>query len=369
MSKSSFLTITQQVAQHLRAEIFRGRWSGTMPGKPFLVAELEINHKTVDAALRLLEDEGLLVSQGAGRKRQIVLPADGGALPRLRIGMMLWNESDRGWSYMVDLQHRLTKAGHTLVAPRKTLIGLKMDAARVARLVEQTEADAWIVVAGSQDVLQWFAKQKFPTFALFGRFQDLPIAAVGAAKAPACVKVTKSLIELGHRRIVMLLRRHHRLPQPTPFVSVFLDTLKSHGIPISPFCLPDWEETPAGFQECLKALFRVTPPSALIVDELRLYLAICHFLVARGLRVPRDVSLVCIDNDADLEWCVPTIARVHTDLSKMSRPVLRWADNVSQGKIDIRQTAIKIEYVPGGTVGPALLQSVVLAPGNRDPGL
>ena len=33
--------------------------------------------------------------------------------------------------------------------------------------------------------------------------------------------------------------------------------------------------------------------------------------------------------------------------------IVRWANNVSQGKEDQRQTLTKIEFVEAGTIGPA----------------
>jgi hypothetical protein len=42
---------------------------------------------------------------------------------------------------------------------------MEMNVGRVARLVAGTEADAWIVSAGSHDVLEWFAAQAVPAFA------------------------------------------------------------------------------------------------------------------------------------------------------------------------------------------------------------
>ena len=52
-----------------------------------------------------------------------------------------------------------------------------MDAGRVSRFVRKTKADAWIVCAGSREVLEWFSAQPVPAFALFGRRDGLPIAA------------------------------------------------------------------------------------------------------------------------------------------------------------------------------------------------
>ena len=169
----------------------------------------------------------------------------------------------------------------------------------------------------------------------------------------ALVKATRSLIDLGHSRIVLLLRRQHRLPTPAISATAFLSTLEAHGIPTSPFNLPDWEETAEGFQECLAALFKVTPPTAMFLDESHHFVAACHFLATRGLRVPRDVSLICMDSDPVIDWCIPAIARIRLEFKNVVRHILSWANNISQGKRDVRKHFFQGEYVPGGTVGPA----------------
>ena len=76
MQPLTVLTAAEQVAEHLRRELLRGGWSGTMPGVNPLASELGVNHKTVEAALRMLEHEGLLVNHGRGAQRRIVRPKD-----------------------------------------------------------------------------------------------------------------------------------------------------------------------------------------------------------------------------------------------------------------------------------------------------
>lgn len=61
----------EQVATHLRAELLRGRWRNNMPGSQKLGKELGLNHNTVEAALCLLEEEGLIIAQGHGRPRGV----------------------------------------------------------------------------------------------------------------------------------------------------------------------------------------------------------------------------------------------------------------------------------------------------------
>lgn len=351
MSGTHFLTIAQQVALHLREEISRGRWSETLPGIPFLTAELDVCHKTVESALKQLTGEGLLKNQGAGRPRRIVRRKDDGKGRKLRVALLVWDVPDRSLNYIVDLQHRLTEAGHSVFHTPKTLMELKMDLPRVIRMVEQTQADAWVVGSGSLEVLEWFAQQEAPVYAIFGRWQNLPIAATGPSQEDATHQATKALLKLGHRRIVMLIRRQHRLPVPNILVKSFWAILKEHGIRDPGFSLPDWDETRQGLQDCLWALFQVTPPTALIVDEPLLFTAALHFLTASGLRVPREVSLICRDPDPNFAWCVPSIAHISGDYSKVVRHIVRWAENVSRGKKDVTQTIVPVEYFPGGTVG------------------
>lgn len=343
---------SEQVAAHLRGELSRGIWRGTMPGIPRLAGELGVDRKTVEAALRLLEHEGLLIPQGPGRRRRITVTDDKAARPmRLAILDLEPPAVALAEGYWTDLLHRLGEAGHSVIFADKCLQELGMEVERVARMVRKTKADAWVVCAGSREVIEWFAAQPVPIFAMFGRRAGLPVAAVGPDKVSAIAEATRRLIELGHRRIVTLTRRLRRLPEPGATERAFLGELAAHGIRTSSYHLPDWEETSAGFHGCLAELFRVTPPTALIIDEAPFLVAALQFLGRRRLRVPEDVSLVCTDADPAFAMCEPTVAHIRWDSRPVVRRIVRWAANISRGKPDRHQTLTKAEFVEGGTVG------------------
>jgi len=130
----------------------------------------------------------------------------------------------------------------------------------------------------------------------------------------------------------------------------FLDELQSHGIPPTSYHLPDWEENPDAFHAMLEAMFRVTPPTALIVDEPLLFVAVMQFCLSRRLRVLEDLSLICTDNDPAFAWCHHSVAHIAWDSSPVVRRILQWADNVSRGTSDFRQTFSPAKFVAGGTV-------------------
>jgi hypothetical protein len=58
------LTATEQLTAHLRGELLRGRWVGTMAGVQRLAAEFSVNCKTAETTLQALETS---IRTSAGR--------------------------------------------------------------------------------------------------------------------------------------------------------------------------------------------------------------------------------------------------------------------------------------------------------------
>lgn len=346
------ISLVEQVAAHIRQEILQGTLGAVSPGVHRVAAEMGVHHTTAEDALKMLEREGLLVSQGAGRPRLIQIPKHF-APPSMRIGIFPYEQTDRTLHFLLDMQHKLQEAGHTAGFAGKTLLDLGMDAKRVARFAKDVEVDARVIVAGSRDVLEWFSNQATPAFALFGRRHNVPIASIGPDKLPALRHAVDRLVGLGHRRIVMLLREEHRKPKPGFVAQALLDAMESHGLQTGPYNLPDWENNPVDLRRCLDSLFRITPPSALIVDEAFLFNMTLQHLARHGILAPEHVSLICADPDPTFDWLSPSIAHIHWDSRLLVRRIVSWANDVARGKEDRRHSVIKAEFVEGGTIGRA----------------
>jgi hypothetical protein len=345
------LTASEQVAEHLRGGLLKGHWGGRVPGLLSLARELGVGKDTVEAAMRILEQEGLLQMQGHGRRRVL---ASGGALRQrhLRIAMLDYDPPAKTEQWAHELLSRLNDAGHDAFFTEKCLMQLKMSVPKVERLVARTEADAWIVAAGSREVLEWFAASGLPTMALFGRRRGLPLAGVGPDQPKAMARLARHLVRLGHRRIVLIVRRTRLFPKPGASEQAFLAALEEAGVRTGAYSLPDWEETPRGLHRKLSILFARTPPSALVVAESPLFAAVQQFLASRRLLVPGDVSLACTDPSPDFAWQQPPVTHIRWDHQPVIRRIVRWAGNVARGKDDRRQTHTKAELVEGGTIGP-----------------
>jgi DNA-binding LacI/PurR family transcriptional regulator len=343
----------EQAADIVRDELARGKWAGFIPGIHTLVSDLGLPRKAVELALLLLEKEGLLVPQGSGKRRLISMPKDYRP-PSLRVRILHYQEIDLTLNYVTELQHLLMEAGHSVSFAPSNLLDLGLKVKRVARMVSDTEADAWVVFAAPRDVLEWFAQQQVPSFAMFGQRNGIRIAGTGPDKLPPLRVAIQHLIELGHRKISMLLREEHRQPKPGPFAQTFLDQLDAHGIPTNmAYNLPHWEDSGNGLRRCLDSLFQVTPPTALILDEAFLLNTAQHHLARHGILAPDQVSLICSDPDPAFDWAYPTVAHMSWELRLVAKRIVRWADRIARGMEDLEQSTTKARYIDGGTVGPA----------------
>jgi len=251
----------------------------------------------------------------------------------MRIIVLLGDDSDRHRSFILGLLNALQDAGYIASLSSKTLDEMGDEVEQVARFADQAAADAWVVFCGTQSVLEWFAAQSCPSFAISGRVRNVQIPSFGPDKVPAVRIAVQRLVELGHRRIVMLCLSVGRTPKPSYMKRAFFKELETQGIQTGPYNLPDWEENRVGFQKSLDSLFGLTPPTALVIDESALLSARLQFCTKRGLQIPRDFSLVSSARDVSFEWCHQSISHISRPVHPITKRIVEWADNVTHGKI------------------------------------
>lgn len=315
-----------------------------------MVRGLGVNSRAVADALRQLEREGILAGQGERRRYRIVLE-NRTPTPTLRIALLPFHASSRGEAFNLDILRTLTEHGHNAYFTGKTLWDLQLESRRLAGMVGQKRADAWIVNSARREVLEWFAGKKLRVFALHGSFSGLPVAGIATDLAQAMLALVRRLIALGHERIVFLLYRGRVNLETARLAPMLLAEMERHGIPTNRFNLPNWRDSAKGFHDLLDLMFRQSPPTALVIEEVPHLVAALKFCGQRGIRVPEDLSVVCLEHRDELDYCWPAVTHMHWDKARMIRRIARWADRVARGREDIRQSCLKVERIEGGTIG------------------
>lgn len=348
------LTVPEQTADHLRAGLRAGRWGGRLPGVLRLAAELEVSKDAVRTALRRLEEEGVVTPGGNGRQRLFTgsRASPHGARKSLRVGILLSRplRTDNGVSQrmLLRLLHEIENAGHSGFFASQSQQCLQHKLVRVVAMMQKTQADAWVVTDAPEELMQWLAAQTQPAICLGGRYTELPLARVAMDLTAGFLDAVRALKRLGHRRIVLTVPRVWRHPAAGKLVSAVLEELGG-----SPeYHVPDWDPGAQGFNDLLESLFRMTPPTAMIVVEPSEAIAVISFLAQRGLSVPQDLSLVCRHRDASLDLCRPDIACISNNEEHLVRHTLRWVNAVARGVVHHRRIVCQPEFIPGGSLAP-----------------
>lgn len=336
-------SVAEQAASHLRKQLRQQRWTGRMPGRDKLARELGVHGSTVERALRQLEHEGLLKTAGPGKPRMIVAT---GCLPAKASTacVLLYGSGDQTDDYILSLQQHLNEAKHKLSFAPRSMTELKFDPDRIEAMVHQQPADAWIVYSGSKEILQRFTQLRRPTFALFGRMSELPIAGAGTDILSALRDTVGRLHRLGHHKIVMLTRTQLVTSGPGLTERTFIGALEECGIPHGAYNLAEWDNTPTGLRQCLDKLFRVTPPTALFVDDWALHCAVQNYLLKVMGADHRKLNCISMDWHPSFAWCVPAVPHFHWSSDAVVKRAVSWLKGVSRGKPNTRQHMIKAEF-------------------------
>ena len=348
--------LVEQAASHLRERLREIPKGMKLPGVIRLATQLGVSKTTVRAAFRILESEGLVSMSDDGLSR-LVSGHTRAEQRQFTVGILLYdaltNENTRSQQLILEIQDQLEKAGFSCFLSSISQSGLRHDVGRISRYIRKTQADAWVVGAGSFELLGWFVEQGIPCMAVAGRRRTYPMAAVGPDILTPFLNSISTLINLGHRRIVFLTSKPLRLPEPGLIVKAFIKEMEAHGIPVSEYNLPDWEENRDGMKTLLNSLFQVTPPTAIFIENVQLVPTVLLFLGSRKMMVPAQISLVVSDDDPSFEWCDPIISHIRWDIAPVGRRIVRWATSISRGRKDLKQNLYPAEFVMGGTIGPA----------------
>ena len=345
------LSTSDQLAEHLRQAIRNGELTGAMPGIKQLVQTLGVNSVAATKAVQQLEREGLIISQGDRRKRLIAESADTNS-HSMRVGILFYDPHNLYRSDALELRQGMTDAGHTPVDAPKTMMELGMDPQRIIRHVKTVDVDAWIIYAGSYELLKWFAEGDIPAFAIYGRLTSVNIAGMAIRRIHLIEGLIKKLVDLGHQRIVLMVREERRKPDYGLPERYFLEQLQANGIQTGPYNIPDWQESPEGLERGLDKLFEHTPPTAMMVGDSVLFHAIQNHLSRRGINAPEDISLISNDYTESFDWARPSIAHIQWDYRPTIRRVMQWLKNVSQGQDDRKRSYTKATFIDGATIGP-----------------
>ena len=207
----------------------------------------------------------------------------------------------------------------------------------------------------SSDQLLTMRGQRFP-FVVVDPREPMPpdIVAVSAAHFAGARKLTRHLVELGHRRIGVVAGPHDWLASNDRLAG-HASAMAEVGVLPSPALIRSGHADAAwGHEAALQLLDLPDRPTALVCFNDKAAVGALAAAVERGLRVPGDLSIAGFD-DIDLATSTtPTLTTVRQPLEEMGRmAVTLLVRLLEKHRLDALHVELATELVVRGSTGQA----------------
>jgi DNA-binding LacI/PurR family transcriptional regulator len=359
-SPQRYQSLAAQVAARIAAEIEKGSWGTWLPGERTLTQTLQVSRKTLRKALAHLQREGTIKTRhglghevlaaayphGSGDPQEntvgLLTPE---ALEYLRPYTALWVDELR--SLLFENGVRLaTFSGHRFFMgnPDKAL----------ARLIEQNPQKCWVLAHSNERIQHWFHDHQISCVLAGSSHPGLPLPNVDLDYFAICRHAAGAMMRLGHRRVALFTKQSERAGD--------LDSERGFedGVRRSPHreveaIIAHHDGTVEGAYRSLGRLFDArTPPTAMLVAQSTYYLTAIAFLAERGLRVPKQVSLMSRDDETFLAYLKPAPARYSCNPKTYAKRLLLQVQLAFEGETGAHTIhRIEPKFIPGGSLGPA----------------
>ena len=184
---------------------------------------------------------------------------------------------------------------------------------------------------------------------------DERVPTVSAAHSSGANQATRHLLDLGHRRIAVITGPHG-------WVATEERQRGYHAALAAAGVLPDPElvvesnfEVDGGREAALALLDLPSPPSAIFAFNDPLAIGAMQAVLARGLRVPQDVSIVGFDDTAEAELVTPTLTTVRQPLAEMGRMAVSLLTRLLENhRVEALHVELATKLVVRDSTGPPL---------------
>lgn len=339
-------------AEVLRRLLDAGEWSERLPGERPLAERIGVSRPTLHRALRLLEREGrvawrrnapwAIVGKGKSTKtsRRIVFLSpfkleelDGFSLHQY--ALLSRHVGERGYALEIATLPSVVDGGS-----HKSLEALH----------RQLNPASYVLLRCSQQTQGWFASNRVPAVIMGSAPHELPLRSVDVDYRASGRHAMATLRRLGHEPAnVLFLGPAERLLGNVEAEAGLVEGADNRPPPAIGHLPEDRELVPEG----VDAELRKRDFTALVLMRPTQALTVLGHLMRRGIRLPEDLSLVILDDNASLRHVVPTPARYVKNISRFSHLLRRAVEATLEDSGQSRsESRLVPELDPGETLGP-----------------
>ena len=339
-------SLVAETVKSLRAAVQSGHWVGQLPGERRLCEEWGISRPTLRAAQAVLAREGILKVAHGCRTSIVGGQVQGDVAGPQPVALLspepLHAMPPFALLWLDELRVRLQAERHQLqVHAGRTECAKKNPARALRSLVDSTPAAAWVLFQSTEAVQRWFAEQQLPCLVVGSLFPGVSLPAVDRDYRAVCAHAVGHLVRRGHAHLALLMHKE-QFGGDHESLAGFREGLKAIQIRSVSGQVVFHDGTATGLMRAMDSILAMRPrPTALMVARSRFALTAFSHLLGRGVQIPRDMAVLCRDDDGFLDHVVPRVARYtfspEVFARHLGRQVLRL---ISEGAI--KGTSVKV---------------------------
>ncbi|HWL52277.1 MAG TPA: substrate-binding domain-containing protein [Chthoniobacteraceae bacterium] len=351
-STTAYRPRSVQVAQYLRQMILAGDYGAKLPSERFLAAQHSVGRDTIRAALALLEEEGILASQGREGRRvrraqahRIAQPGSVGLLVPMKMEQttyrtLAWVDEIRRLLF----QHRVRLEVYDGYFRRPGLF---------RKLATDVPHDCWILAFPSPKALAWQARHQLPAVIAGTVDEEVGVPSVDIHYRALCRHAVGQLTQLGHRELVFILHRRQRGADQESILGLGEGVLAA-GHPEMTLSIEYHNGSAADLCAVTDRLLQRTPrPTGWIVAVAPHFMTVMMRLLKHGVAIPGEISLISQDAEPWQSFSTPQPARYDANIRALAKQTARLVIRSLGGK-PFATMAHRIipDLIPGETLGP-----------------
>ncbi|BDS07067.1 hypothetical protein NT6N_21070 [Oceaniferula spumae] len=349
-------TRPQQIADHLRSDIHNRRWTDKLPGIRTLMNHYGVSRVTIDSALAILENQGLLAPAELRKTRRINSEALlNTSQSKTKKNLLILHDTnailDHSDSLMLrEMQDLWEKYHGSATWSRADFLRVKNPATKLRDLAKRHAAQALLLYNPPS---QWSkaALDLLPSYFCGGDTPPGYQTSMSAFKLSDQIHHTLQILKNhGHTRILIPNHNHEsyftreiiailqqQLPKPT------------HGThaDLSPSFT---EPHPEVWKSYWQREFSRTRPTAVILFSTRHLLSLYSFCFEHQINIPRELSVILTSHDQHLEWLSPTPTMMRYPVNQAINHFHQWLDSHLQ---PIGSKFLNLDLIPGESLANA----------------
>ncbi len=346
--------LPDRVAEFLKQGILEGKYQGAFPSERKLAEEVDVSRMTIRAALRKVQEDGLIEISG---KRRMIPPefrkdpeADGASAELVILSAEPLEEVYHSHVFIFEmLREKLARHGFGLSIQVSSRFGMTGKGKALAETVDQHPNASWLLIRIPPAGQRWFIENNLRTIVMGTAALGLDTVSMDIDHEATCFHATSVLAARGKKSIAFV-RRAANLIGDERSEAGMRNACKRAQVKGTAHRLAGDSASTIDLLESLRRENRL--PDGIIAGDPAIFLSAYSFCYKHGLRIPEDIALISRNDDILLDALRPTVARYRVNDSVVLNRLWRLTLPVLRNQVYKKSPHLLMpDYVPGDSAG------------------